>query len=194
MEFPLQLSFRILALAPQLTVTDARGEVLGYVQQKLLKLKEAITVYEGPERQEVRYRINADRMLDISARYLFQDPEGTALGGVRRRGMRSLWRAHYEVFDPAEALTFQMTESNPWIKMMDGLLGAVPILEFFTGYFLHPSYEVLRENHPVARITKQPAFLEGRFTVERLESLSGEEEERLLLSLIMLVLLERERG
>lgn len=194
MDFPLQLSFKILAFAPQLTVTDKRGQVLAYVQQKLFRLKEAVTVYADANKQQVNYEINADRIIDFSASYHFTRSGGEALGGVRRKGMRSLWRAHYEVFDQAEVTAFEISESNPWVKMLDGLLGSIPVLEFFTGYFLHPQYEVTRGGQVVARITKEAAFFEGRFKVERLGELSETDEERILLSVMMMVLLERQRG
>jgi hypothetical protein len=44
------------------------------------------------------------------------------------------------------------------------------------------------------RLTKQPAFFEGVFTLEKLSELSAEEELNLLLAFLMLNLLERERG
>lgn len=194
MEFPLQLKFKVLAIAPQLSVIDARGEVLAYVQQKLFRLKEAVTVYADSNKQRVNYEIKADRIIDFSASYHFRNADGVLLGGVRRRGMRSLWRANYEVFDAEGTASFKITEANPWVKMIDSVLGIVPFLEFFTGYFLHPSYDVIQDDKAVARITKQSAFFEGRFTVERLQSVSEADEERILLSLMMLVLLERERG
>lgn len=194
MNFPLQLNFKVLAIAPQLTVTDARGEVLAYVQQKLFRLKEAVTVYADSSKQRTNYEINADRIIDFSASYHFRSADGAKLGGVRRRGMRSLWRANYEVFDPAEAVSFKITEAHPWVKMIDSLLGGVPVLGFFTGYFLHPSYNVIQDGKTVVRITKQPAFFESSFTVERFQEVSEVDEERILLSLMMLVLLERERG
>ena len=194
MDFPLQLNFKVLAIAPQLTVTDARGEVLAYVQQKLFRLKEAVAVYADSSKQRTNYEINADRIIDFSASYHFRNADGAKLGGVRRRGMRSLWRANYEVFDSSEAVSCTITEANPWVKMIDGLLGIVPFLEFFTGYFLHPSYNVIQDGKTVARISKQPAFFESRYTVERHQPVSEVEEERILLSLMMLVLLERERG
>jgi hypothetical protein len=43
--YPLSVSFKIVALAPQLSVRDANGNLIAYVRQKLFKLKEAVTVY-----------------------------------------------------------------------------------------------------------------------------------------------------
>jgi hypothetical protein len=55
MQFPLKLTFKILAVAPQITVTDASGQILFYVKQKLFKLKEAITVYSDSSQTRELY-------------------------------------------------------------------------------------------------------------------------------------------
>jgi uncharacterized protein YxjI len=194
MNFPLQLTFKIIAIAPQLTVSDAQGEVQAYVQQKLFKLKEAVTVYSDANKQRVNFEIKADRIIDFSTRFNFRDAEGTKVGSVKRRGMRSLWRATYEVYDADDSLIFTIAEANPWAKMIDSVLGNVPVLGFLTGYFLHPSYNVLQNDKKVASMAKQAAFFEGRFRIDRHERLREEDEQRVLLGLLMLVLMERERG
>lgn len=194
MDFPLQLTFKIVAIAPQLTVTDAQGDVLAYVQQKLFKLKEAVTVYADANKERTNYTMKADRIIDFSARYHFKSADGVDLGSVKRRGLRSFWKATYEISDSVGEVCFKVTEANPWVKMIDTVLGGIPVLGFFTGYFLHPSYNVLQDDKTVVRMTKQPAFFEGRFAVERNQELSEVDEERILLSLMMLVLLERGRG
>ena len=45
MNYPLHLSFKILALARQLRLTDASGNRIFHVKQKVFKLKEAVTVF-----------------------------------------------------------------------------------------------------------------------------------------------------
>ena len=45
MQFPLQLRFKVLALATQIYVTDASGATVFYVKQKMFKLKEDIAVF-----------------------------------------------------------------------------------------------------------------------------------------------------
>ena len=44
------------------------------------------------------------------------------------------------------------------------------------------------------RITKQPAFFEGKFLIEKVGTLTPREELNLFLSFLMLLLLERRRG
>ena len=44
------------------------------------------------------------------------------------------------------------------------------------------------------RMTKQAAFWEGKFLIEKLSDLSEREELNLVMSYLMMVLLERKRG
>mgnify|MGYP000594785739 CR=1 FL=1 len=45
MNYPLNLSFKIVAIAPQIYVSDAQGGSVCFVKQKLFKLKEDIIVF-----------------------------------------------------------------------------------------------------------------------------------------------------
>jgi hypothetical protein len=195
MQFPLSLSFKILALAPQVYVRDASGAVQMYVRQKLMKLKEAVTVFADEAQTTPLYTINADRVIDWSARYRIAEASGgRELGAVKRQGMRSIWRAQYEV-ERDGAVVMNIREANPWVKVMDHLLGEIPGLGLLTGYFFHPAYLVSRaDGTQILKLTKQAAFMEGRFTLESLATLADEDERLAVLSLLMMLLLERARG
>jgi hypothetical protein len=195
MNYPLKLSFRILALAPQLSVTDANGNLIFYVKQKLFKLKESVTVFADEQQIQPLYRINADRILDFSAQYNFTDQKAMELvGSVKRQGMKSLWKARYDILD-GNRTVMAIREENPWIKVLDGLFGGIPLIGMFTGYVFHPAFIVSRPGGmDVMRLEKQPAFLETRFTIKRMAELSEAEERQVVLSLLMMVLLERGRG
>lgn len=194
MDYPLQLSFKVMALAPQLSVADARGRPIYYVKQKLMKLKESVSVYGDATQSQQLYTINADKVIDFSARYHFADADGSTLGAVQRRGMRSLWRAHYDILD-ANRPILAIREANPWVKVADHVLGELPLLGLFAGYVFHPAYIVSRvEGAEVLRLTKQPAFLEGKFRITQHGELTPHEETLALLSLLMMTLLERRRG
>ncbi len=194
MNYPLELSFKHLALARQISVRDASGSLVFYVKQKAFKLKEAVSVFADAEQTQLRYTINANKILDFSARYQINDAHGQPIGAVARRGMKSLWRAHYEIYD-GDKLTLTIREANPWTKVLDSLVGEIPIVGIFTGYMFHPAYLVERaDGTSVMRLVKRPAFLEGKFTIERHAQLDEREGVRALLSLLMMVLLERRRG
>ena len=135
-------------------------------------------------------------MIDWSARYHSTDAAGEAIGSVGRRGWRSMWKAHYETFNPGDnSPDFSIHEENAWIKVADSIVSDIPIVGMFSGYFLHPSYLASRSNGALAmRLTKQAAFWEGRFQIEKLGEMTAREELNLFLSFMMLVLLERKRG
>lgn len=197
LQFPLTLTFKIVALAPQIYVRDAAGQEILYVKQKLLKLKEKVRVFEDSSQARQAYEINADRWLDWSARYTFTDDQGRTVGSVRRLGARSLWKATYEIADASGREVLGIEEENAWVKVLDAVLGEVPILGIFTGYFLNPKYLVRRTGtgQEVMRISKHRAFLESRFEIESLSGpLSEDEATPAVLAILMMVLLERSRG
>ncbi len=195
MNYPLQLSFKLLAIASQIYIRDANGNLLGYVKQKLFKFKENIDVFADEGQTQHLFNIKADRVLDFSAGYNLTSANGQTIGSVKRRGMRSIFKANYEVYGGSGSQVMQINEENGWIKVVDGLLGEVPLLGMFTGYFFNPSYIVSRlDNAPVARLQKQPAFFEGVFRLELLGPVSNDEETLLLLSVLTMTLLERSRG
>ncbi len=195
MRFPLDLRFTTFAIAPQISAIDASGALLLHVRQAAFKLKEAVTVFQDAQQTRPLYRITADRVLDISANYRIDADGGNPLGVLHREGMRSLWRAHYEISRGGAPL-FSIREENPWVKVLDGLLGEIPVLGFFTGYFFHPAYRVSRAGTeiPVMRAVKQPAFWEGRYTIERVQDLPPADETLAVLAVFMMLLLERHRG
>lgn len=195
MNYPIKLSFKLLAIASQIYIRDANGQLIGYVKQKLLKLKEDINVFADEQQIQHLYRIKADRIIDFSAKYNFTDAQGRSLGSIRRKGMRSIFKAHYMIFDENENQTMEIHEESGWIKVVDSLLGEVPILGMFTGYFFNPSYIVSRmDGSKLARLKKQPAFMEGVFEIEPLMPIPAEDEAELLLSVLTMTLLERNRG
>lgn len=194
MEYPLHLSFKVLALTPQVSVTDAHGNLVFYVKQKLLKLKESVTVFADTQQTQPLYTINADQVLDFSARYHFAGVDGATLGAVQRKGMKSLWRAHYDILD-ADRTVMTIREANPWVKVADRVFGEIPLLGMFSGYLFHPVYQVSRAEHMVVmHLEKRPALLESTFTITKQIELNQHEETQALLSLLMMVLLERKRG
>ncbi|MDX1931240.1 MAG: hypothetical protein SFU56_01410 [Capsulimonadales bacterium] len=199
MHYPLDLTFRIFAISSQVNITDGLGRSVAYVKQKAFSLREDITIFADETSTRQLYRIKANKIFDFSARYEFTDPEGRSIGAVRRHGVRSLWRAHYDVFDGtgSETPVFTITEANPWIKVADALLSEVPVVSLFHNYLLNPAYLLKRgdENGPIVlRLKKMPSMVGRRFVIEREGEIRDDEQDRALLGLFMLVLLERSRG
>ncbi len=195
-QYPLTLSFKLMALASQATVTDATGRTVLYTKQKLFKFREHVEIWTDRSQSTRLAEIKANKVIDWSARYFSTDADGGEIGSVGRRGWRSIWKAHYEAFNPGDnSPDFSIHEENAWTRVADSILGEIPIVGMFSGYLFHPSYLASRaDGSPVIRLTKQPALFEGRFKIDKLGSLTPREELNLFLSFMMLILLERRRG
>ena len=195
MNYPINFTFKLLALASQIYIRDASGNLLGYVKQKLFKLKEDINIYADENQTRLMFNIKADRVIDFSARYNFTSDSGQFLGSIKRRGMRSIWKANYEISDADSRQILQIQEESAWTKVLDSLIGEIPLVGMFTGYLFNPAYIVSRmDNTPVLRIQKQPAFFEGKFQLTPQAQMTANEESLVLLGCLMLTLMERRRG
>ncbi len=134
-------------------------------------------------------------MMDFSARFHFTDAAGQPLGGVGRKGMRSIWKATYELFDASGQPAGTITEENPFAKIMDGLFAKIPVIGIFAGYVFLPKY-VLKDaaGTPIMRMKKQGSMLDRQFQLDELVPVSPEHAQRNILAALMLVLLERKRA
>lgn len=194
MNYPLDLSFKIVTIGTRVRVTDAAGQLVAYVRKKKFRLKEDVGVYADEDQRKLLFRLKADRVLDFGASYSVNAPNGATLGAVRQQGVRSLWKSSYILSDAQNTAIGAIHEENPWTKVLDGLMEAIPFSDALGGLFFNPAYIADLRGAPVLRLRKERAVLESRFTVEKLGDFSEEEEELLLAGLIMLVLLERDRG
>ena len=194
MQYPIELRFKLMTLGQRIWATDNGGRTLMFIKQKMFKLKENVEIFNDESQSNLLFRIMSDRVIDFSANYAFTDAEGNDWGAVRRKGMKSLWSAHYEVMQEGQ-IDMTIEEESPMKKVLEGIVGEIPIIGIAATYLINPSYIVRRpDGTELLRLTKQPAFWEGRFTLEKLSEMPEDDELRSLMALIMLVLLERVRG
>ena len=195
LQFPIDFEFKIGTFANDFTATDLSGRTIAYVRQKMFKLKEDIQIFSDENRTKVNYTIKADRWLDFSAAYSFYDSDGSVLGKIARKGWRSLWKAKYEIIDQHDQLQYSVSEENGMVKVFDSILGQVPILNMFTGYFFNPSYLVTDTNEkPIVRMKKEASFWGRKFQLTKVGSMDSDDDDRVVLGLMMMLLLERQRG
>lgn len=194
-QFPINFNFKITSLSNDFTATDANGKIIAYVKQKMFKLKEDISIFSDDTKTLLNYKIKADKWLDFSAAYSLIDKNDREMGKVTRKGWRSIWKAQYEIIDQNQNQQYSIREENGWVKVLDALLGEIPILNFFTGYLFNPSYIVLDKNERIiSRMKKLPSFFGRKFNIDKLAEFDVDDEERIILSLMMMILLERRRG
>ncbi|HEX2740400.1 MAG TPA: hypothetical protein VHM69_08140 [Rubrobacter sp.] len=192
--YPLDLSFKIVTIGTRIRVTDATGRQVAYVRKKKFKLKEEVRVYEDEAQSRLLFRMKADRMIDFSARYAVSGPDGHPIGAVGRQGMKSLWNSAYVLTDGYGEQTGSIREENAWVKVLDGMMESVPFADALGGLFFNPAYLAELRGQNVLRVQKQRSILESSFHIEKLADFSEDEEDLLLAGIIMMVLLERDRG
>lgn len=195
LNFPIQLTFNIGTLSNDFTAKDADSRTVAFVKQKLFKLKEDISIYADESKAELLFNIKADRWIDFSAAYSITHADGKELGKIARKGWRSLWKAKYLLIDQHQKEQFTIEEENGWVKVWDNLLGEIPIIGLLTGYFFNPSYAVINlDGEKVARLKKQASFFGRKFEITKLSDMDNDDDERVMVGLMMMVLLERRRG
>jgi len=194
LNYPLTLSFKAISFGRQASVVDASGQMVAYVRQKALKLKEDVTIFSDDSQQRPLYRVSADRVFDYNANYGIKTPEGTPVGSLRREGARSFLKATYRISDAQGGDIGVIHEENGWIKLADAAANQIPFVGMLSGYIFNPAYLVEVQGTNVLYLKKRPAFLEGKFTLEKRGDVSDEMESLLLPSILMTAVLERERG
>lgn len=193
--FPLQFVFRISTISNDFRVLDANNRVIAYARQKMFKLKEDISVYNNTDKEKLDYRIKADQWIDFNTAYSIKRKDGQELGKFVRKGWRSLWKAEYNLIDQKGMNQFLVREKSALVRFIDNIFGNIPIIGLFTGYVFNPVYNVTdHQRKQVVSLKKQPSFFGRKFLVEKMTEIDEDDQERIILGLMMMILLERNRG
>jgi uncharacterized protein YxjI len=121
-------------------VYDEHGSVIGYCKQKAFKLREDIRLYTGEDMSEELLTLKTQKIIDFGATYSVTLPDGTSLGSLRRKGMKSSFvRDEWIVFDPQGNEVAKVRETGSF----------APIARRYIDYatILFPQrYELIRAN------------------------------------------------
>jgi hypothetical protein len=94
------LKKQVIALTGILRLYNQQNQLVLFSQQKIFKLKEDIRVYADETKTRELLNIQARQIIDFSAYYDVVDSQfSTKVGGLRRKGFRSLLQDEWEVFD-----------------------------------------------------------------------------------------------
>lgn len=195
LKFPIDFTFNVTTISNDFSAKDATGRTVAYVKQKMFKLKEDISIYDNETKTNLTHNIKADKWIDFSAAYSMKDAQGREIGKIARKGWASMWKAHYELIDQHQKLQYHIREDNAWVKVLDSVLGQIPILGGFTGYLFNPSYSVTDlKGEDICQLKKEPSFFGRKFKLSKLKPIDNDDDERIILGFMMMVLLERRRG
>lgn len=192
--YPLRFTFKITTLANDFVARDALGTPIFYAREKLLALRDQIKIYRDESKNELLYELISNKIIDFQQTFTITNTEGRTIGKVRRKSLRSLWKSTFKLMDAEDNHDFTIEEKNPFVKFWDSLFDGIPILGGLSGYILNPTYHLHDHNGQVLyEIRKEPSFFGRKFMVNKLTSLPID-EERLVLSIALMVLVERYRG
>ncbi len=206
--YPLTLRFKLIAISNQFELIDNQGKVLGYVKQPWTKIKEAVSVYQSAKMDTLLFTIKADRILDLRAKYIIADAQGRMMGELQRHMVKSWFKSTYSLSvvqsrsdgefgrsHVTASASYTVTETNPWVKVLDSLISEIPVIGAVAGYLLHPRYAVVDASGTERlEIRKRPSFFERKFDITALEGLEPHAEKPLVLAALMMILLESKRG
>jgi len=141
------LKRQVLALTGKFRIYNPQGQLVLFSQQKMFKLKEDIRVYSDETRNRELLYIQARQILDFSAFYDVIDSQFmTKIGGLRRRGFRSMLQDEWEVLDAQEQALGILREDSLSYALLRRLL---------LGVFLPQNYDLMIGNEKVADIRQR---------------------------------------
>ena len=192
--YPLHFQFRISSFANDFRAKDSQGNDLYYVREKIFSWRDHIQVYRDETKTELLYEIISNKLIDFQQTFTIQDHSGKVIGKLRRKTIKSLWKSTFNLMDEFDQQDSTIKEKNPWTKFWDGLFGEIPLIGILSGYLFNPSY-VLRTNEgeELFEIVKEPSFFGRKFSVHKLTN-QEVNEERFVLSLMLMILIERTNG
>lgn len=193
-QYPLNFKFKIGTISNDFVAKDASGNTIFYVREKLFTWRDIIKIFSDESKSELLYELRSNKLIDFQQTFTMTNADGKVIGKVRRKTIRSLWRSTFKLMDAEDVHDNTINEKNPWVKFWDGIFGEIPIIGALSGYVFNPSY-ILSSNagEPLFEIKKQPSFFGRKFSVDKLSDREMN-EERFVLSLILMVLMERSKG
>lgn len=192
--YPLHFQFKIGTLANDFVAKDASGHTICYVREKIFAWRDQIKIYSDESKTTLLYELISNKLIDFQQTFTITDHTGRVVGKVRRKSLRSLWRSTFRLMDHEDQHDHTIQEKNPWTKFMDGLFGEIPLIGILSGYVFNPAYLLSdSEGNVLFELKKEPSFFGRKFTVYKLTE-EVVNEERFVLSLMLMVLIERSNG
>src|SRR4030042_798972 len=107
------LKKQVFALTGILRIYNPQDQLVLYCQQKFLKLKEDVRIYSDETKSRELLNIQARQIIDFSAYYdVFDSQFTTKVGGLRRKGFRSMLQDEWEVFDAQDYMIGVLKEDT----------------------------------------------------------------------------------
>ena len=100
-------------------VYDTNERLLLFSEQKAFKLREDIRVYTDESKTNEVLSIKTQQIMDISASYEVVDSvTGEKAGSLKRKGLKSILRDEWEIYDPQGMLIGKVEEDSMLLAVL----------------------------------------------------------------------------
>jgi uncharacterized protein YxjI len=177
---------KVLAIANQYWIEDARGSPLGFSRQKIIRIKENIRVFSDDNMNTEIFRIQQEQIIDMWGTFAVVDSvTNTCIGKLRRQALSSgFYVDEYLILDPYGQMVGRVAERGKRglaRKLLPGgsLVPEQLVVEFY--------------GQPVAEIKQQFKIIGDIWEVD-CTRLPPQFDRRVLLSAVLLMgMIERDR-
>jgi uncharacterized protein YxjI len=113
-------------LGADFEIFDSKGELVLYVHQQGLKLKESITAYTDSNKSQEVFSIKARSIIDFGAVYDVVDSQtGEKIGALKREGLKSMFRDKWLILDKQDVAIGHVEEDSMAMAMLRRLITAL---------------------------------------------------------------------
>lgn len=106
----------------------AEGNLIAFVHQKMMKLKEQIPFYADKERTREIMHLQARKILEARGRYDVTAPDGSKIGELHKQFKQSLLRSTWKVYNAEGHEVVMMQEKSVPLAIWRRFCGIVPYL------------------------------------------------------------------
>ena len=163
---------------------DNKDVLIGYSEQKALKIKEDIRVFSDKSKSNKILNIKQRNVIDTLGRFDFTDPNtGGSLGGIRRNWGKSWLRDSYSIYGPDDQAYGEVKEDS----LMKAMLRRwVP---FLGGLFWFPKFWMNVQGQPSITFQTSKEWLGfGRGTLEVHIPDENQLDRRVILGAAMIII------
>ena len=193
LKFPLDIKFHIATFSNDFSVTDANNQSVFYVREKILSWRDVIKVYRDSSKKEELYQLRSNKVIDFQQTFTITDANGNIVGKAKRKTLKSFWTATFHIYDANDNHIFTIKERSGFTRMMDGMVGEIPVVGFFSGYLFNPKYALSNlQGTELMEVSKEPSFFGRKFKLNQYQQ--TEDDALFVLSFMLMLLTDRNRG
>lgn len=192
--YPLNFVFKIATISNDFSATDASGNILFYVREKMFKFRDHVKVYTNSNKNQLLYDIESNKIIDFQQTFTITNHQKQVVGKVRKKTFSSFIKATYQLQDAQGNHIYTIKERSAMVRFIDSIFGEIPIIGMLSGYVFNPKYVVTDlKGVELVEMVKKPSFWSRKFEVQKLSN-TFFNDEQVVLSLMLMVIQQRDRG